>query len=285
MMKDMKSTPYYIYMLMVFSLLIVACDNYDISTSGKSQLVVEGWIDAGHFPIVKLTKTVPLTEERIDVDDLSKYVENWGKVTISDGKRTEVMVGRYDSKYNPPFIYTTYNMKGEVGKTYTIKAESRDGIVAEATTSIPSPIEITKFEIEPTDVDTLFQLVAYVSDSNKRCKLFTMVEGEQTEYYSSQIGLFDVGMIGEDGRVIVKRGRKNLDKNASPFFKRGDKVWVKLATLDDASYDFWRSFEDLVALSRVPLMPVAENLKSNVTGALGYWCGYGSKVYSVSIDF
>ena len=104
-MKDMKSTPYYIYILMVFSLLIAACDNYDISTSGKSQLVVEGWIDAGQFPIVKLTKTVPLTEERIDVDDLSKYVENWGKVTISDGKRTEVMMGRYDSKYNPPCLY------------------------------------------------------------------------------------------------------------------------------------------------------------------------------------
>jgi hypothetical protein len=48
MMKDMKSTPYYIYILMVFSLLIAACDNYYISTSGKSQLVVEGWIDAGH---------------------------------------------------------------------------------------------------------------------------------------------------------------------------------------------------------------------------------------------
>ena len=270
---------------MALSFLIAACDNYDISTSGKSQLVVEGWIDAGQFPIVKLTKTVPLTDERIDVDDLSKYVENWGKVTISDGERTEVMVGRYDSKYNPPFIYTTYNMKGEVGKTYTIKAESRDGIVAEATTSIPAPIEITKFEIEPTDVDTLFQLVAYVSDNNRHCKIFTMVEGEQTEYYSSQIGLFDVGMIGEDGRVIVKRGRHNLDKNVSPFFKRGDKVWVKLATIDDASYDFWRSFEDLVALSRVPLMPVSENLKSNVTGALGYWCGYGSEVYSVSIDF
>lgn len=284
MMKDMKSTPYYIYILMALSLLMAACDNYDISTSGKSQLVVEGWIDDGQFPIVKLTKTVPLTEERIDVDDLSKYVENWGKVTISDGEQTEVMMGRYDSKYNPPFVYTTYDMKGEVGKTYSIKAESLDGIVAEATTSIPAPIEIVRFEVEPTDVDSLFQLVAYVSDSSKRCKLFTMVEGEQTEYYSSQIGLFDVGMIGEDGRVIVKRGRNNLDKNDSPFFKRGDKVWVKLATIDDASYDFWRSFEDLVALSRVPLMPVSKNLKSNVTGALGYWCGYGAKEYCVSID-
>ena len=82
MMKDMKSTPYYIYILMALSLLMAACDNYDISTSGKSQLVVEGWIDAGHFPIVKLTKTVPLTEERIDVDDLSKYVENWSQATM-----------------------------------------------------------------------------------------------------------------------------------------------------------------------------------------------------------
>ena len=41
MMKDMKSTPYYIYVLMALSLLMAACDNYDISTSGKSQLVVK----------------------------------------------------------------------------------------------------------------------------------------------------------------------------------------------------------------------------------------------------
>ncbi|MGO5243946.1 hypothetical protein ACTQ16_01355 [Prevotella sp. LCP21S3_D2] len=39
----------------------------------------------------------------------------------------------------------------------------------------------------------------------------------------------------------------------------------------------------MLALSRIPLMPVNTNLKSNVHGALGYWQGYGSSFYEVRI--
>lgn len=273
----------HIYILIFSCLLLVGCDVLEISTSGKSQLVVEGWIDTDSFPIVKLSRTVPLSDERIDVGDLSKYVENWAKVTISDGTHTYIMRGRYDSKYNPPFIYTSYEMRGEVGKAYTIDVETPDGIKVRAFTSIPEPLEIKRFEVMPTDIDTLFQLNAYL-EGNGRCKIFTMVSGEQTEYFSSPLGIFDRGMVGTDGKVVVKRGRNNLAEKTTPYFKRGDRVYVKLCTLDDAAYDFWRSFEDLTALSGNFLMPVSSNLCSNVDGALGYWCGYGAKVYLVDID-
>ena len=90
-------------------------------------------------------------------------------------------------------------------------------------------------------------------------------------------------MIGEEGRISVKRGRDNLQKDFTPFFKENEIVRVKFSSLGEEGYAFWRSFEDMAALSRIPLMPVNSNLKSNVQGALGYWLGYGSSFYEVRI--
>ena len=90
-------------------------------------------------------------------------------------------------------------------------------------------------------------------------------------------------MIGEEGRISVKRGRDNLQKDFTPFFKENEIVRVKFSSLGEEGYAFWRSFEDMAALSRIPLMPVNSNLKSNVQGTLGYWLGYGSRYLLSSI--
>lgn len=278
----MKISRSYIVMIVLsLSFLLGGCSQ-DVSTSSQSQLVVEGWIDAGGFPVVKLTRTIPLGDDALSLDSLSRYMDRWAKVTISDGERTEVLAGRYDKKYFPPFIYTTYDMRGEEGREYSLRIEASDGKVAEARTRIPVSAKIDSFRVEPTDVDSLFQLYAYTSYRGK-CKLFTQVVGKQREMSSAELGLFDDGMIGEDGKLSVKRGRDNLQKDFTPFFKKDELVRVKLSTLTDEGYAFWRSFEDMLALSRIPLMPVNTNLKSNVHGALGYWQGYGSSFYEVRI--
>ena len=232
--------------------------------------------------MVKLTRTIPLSDDALSLDSLSRYMDRWAKVTISDGARTEILAGRYDKKYFPPFIYTTYDMRGEEGREYSLRVEASDGKVSEARTRIPVSAKIDSFRVEPTDVDSLFQLYAYTSYRGK-CKLFTQVVGKQREMSSAELGLFDDGMIGEDGKLSVKRGRDNLQKDFTPFFKKDEVVRVKLSTLTDEGYAFWRSFEDMLALSRIPLMPMNTNLKSNVHGALGYWQGYGSSFYEVRI--
>lgn len=278
----MKNSYSYIVMIVLsLSFLLGGCSQ-DVSTSSLSQLVVEGWIDAGGFPVVKLTRTIPLGDDALSLDSLSRYMDRWAKVTISDGERTEILAGRYDKKYFPPFIYTTYDMRGEEGKEYTLRVEASDGKVAEARTRIPVSAKIDSFRVEPTDVDSLFQLYAYTSYRGK-CKLFTQVVGKQREMSSAELGLFAEGMIGEDGKLSVKRGRDNLQKDFTPFFKKDEVVRVKFSTLTDEGYAFWRSFEDMLALSRIPLMPVNTNLKSNVHSALGYWQGYGSSFYEVRI--
>lgn len=267
-------------LLMLF--IIVGCGQ-DAATSRDSQLVVEGWIDAGEFPVVKLTKTVPLGHYNVELDSLSRYVERWAKVSVSDGERTEILVGRYDEKYFPPFIYTTYSMRGEVGKEYTLRVESSDGKVVEAKTTIPLPQVVDSFCVEPTDVNSLFQLYAYVI-GKQPCKFFTQVVNSQSEMYSAELGLVDADMLEGEGKISVKRGRNNLNKEYTPFFKRDEKIRVKLSTLNPEGYAFWRSFEDMIALSRLPLVGSNFNLKSNVSGAYGYWLGYGSSFYEVTIS-
>ena len=102
----MKISRSYIVMIVLsLSFLSGGCSQ-DVSTSSQSQLVVEGWIDAGGFPVVKLTRTIPLSDDALSLDSLSRYMDRWAKVTISDGERTEILAGRYDKKYFPPFIYT-----------------------------------------------------------------------------------------------------------------------------------------------------------------------------------
>ena len=270
-----------VIIVLALSFIFVGCSQ-DVSTSDESQLVVEGWIDAGGFPIVKLTKTIPLGKDELSLDSLSRYMDRWAKITISDGERTEVLAGRYDKRYFPPFIYTTYDMRGKEGREYSLRVEASDGKVAEAKTRIPVSAKIDSFRVESTDVDSLFQLYAYTSYRGK-CKLFTQTVGNQNEMYSAELGLFDDGMIGEEGRISVKRGRDNLQKDFTPFFKENEIVRVKFSSLGEEGYAFWRSFEDMAALSRIPLMPVNSNLKSNVQGALGYWLGYGSSFYEVRI--
>lgn len=262
--------------------LISGC-NEEKTTLAEKRLVVEGWIDSGEFPVVKLTRTMPLgVDHKVDIDKLSDYVERWAKVTISDGERSEVMVGRYDKNYFPPFVYTSYEMRGEVGKTYTITVETDNGERATAQTTIPEPMQLRDVCSKPADGGDGYLIYGY-TDERKKCKLFVKNYWEDKEFQSMSMGLYDSDMYTDEGKVTVKNSLTAWTEEYTPYFKKGDTVIVKVAALDDKSYDFWRSYEDMSMLSRLPMVPMTNNLKSNVQGALGYWCGYGVSTYMVVV--
>lgn len=262
--------------------LVSGC-NEEKTTLAEKRLVVEGWIDSGEFPVVKLTRTMPLgVDHKVDIDKLSDYMERWAKVTISDGERSEVMVGRYDKNYFPPFVYTSYEMRGEVGKTYTITVETDNGERATAQTTIPEPMQLRDVCSKPAAGGDGYLIYGY-TDERKKCKLFVKNYWEDKEFQSMSMGLYDSDMYTDEGKVTVKNSLTAWTEEYTPYFKKGDTVIVKVAALDDKSYDFWRSYEDMSMLSRLPMVPMTSNLKSNVHGALGYWCGYGVSVYMVVV--
>ena len=106
--------------LTVISLAVLLGCQDIVLPSYAPQIVVEGWIENGGFPVVIITTTVPVNESVKDSSDLKNHIIRWGKVSISDGEKEVILSGRKDERFFPPYIYTTSKLKGEVGKTYLL---------------------------------------------------------------------------------------------------------------------------------------------------------------------
>ncbi len=272
-------------LLLPVVLLCLSCDVGE-EDNIPSALVVEGWIDNGDFPVVKLTRTVPISGY-VQLDSLASYIEEWAKVTISDGSRTVVMMARRNDDYFPPYTYTTTEMRGETGKTYTLTVDCPDGTHAEAVTTIPPVAVVDSFATERVErADTLRQLYAYVHDDRSEEAYYKVFVADSTVgnvMMSSDMGITETSLLPADGKIAVNRGYTNLMKDYIPFFAEGLSVRVKIVRMDEVAYRFWRGYDDLLSLSRNPLFPVVNNLSSNVDGALGYWFGYGATYHELII--
>lgn len=274
------------YTLLLLSFVFVACYS-DFDSAGDSELVVEGWIDSGRFPVVVLSHTVPISDEYRPTSSLDDYIERWARVTVSDGEREVVLTGKPDNDYFPPYIYTTSDLRGVSGRTYKLTVDCPDGAHAEASTTIPAVAAIDSFAVECVpDADSLRQLYVFVGGEHRfdgYYKVFTHVQGSPYGYLPSYLGIASGRQLSSDGRIPVNPGRTNVESDFDTYFAVGDTVMVKLARIDSCAYNFWRDFEDMVTLSRNPLFPVTVNLPSNVSGALGYWFGYGSAFATVIV--
>ena len=270
--------------------LTAAACHEDGENAMPSQLVVEGWIEEGQFPVVQLMHSIPITFDYQKIDDLGQYVERWARVTISDGTREVVMAAKPDRRYMPPYIYTTSYMRGERGKSYRLKVVYGNGGYAEATTSIPAKATLDSIWIAPVaSSDTLFQIRGRITpeadsiQGEQYYKLFSSIGVNSRQYLSSYLGVVSSSMLNADREIPINKGRNNLETYFTPYYTHGDTVFIKIARIDKTAYDFWHSFEDMATLSRNPLFPMNDNLPSNINGALGYWFGYGSSFYSIVV--
>lgn len=278
--KVMRIKPTVYAILALAMSLAAACDEDTLGDS-RSELVVEGWIDSGGFPVVMLTRTVPISGDYQPLDSLQRYIERWATVRVSDGTREVTLTGTYNKEYFPPYIYTTSDMRGEPGKTYRLTVDCTDGTRAEAEAEVPCPVEVTEFSQQPSGTsDTLRQLYCHLpaGPSAPPCnyKVFVRLPGNGYGYMSAYLGITTTALLPGDGRMPVNNGRVNLEKEFTPFFTVGDTVMVKVAVVDDGAYTFWRQFEDMANLSRNPLFPVTDNMPTNIRGGMGYWFGYGA---------
>lgn len=93
----------------------------------------------------------------------------------------------------------------------------------------------------------------------------------------------------DDKRLAVPEDEIAINKslrsksNEGIYFSAEDRVRVRFCTLDETSYNYWNDFDEVTALSRNPFFSITTTIRSNVSGGLGYWAGYGATYYTVSI--
>lgn len=256
----------------------------------RPELVVEGWIEDDGFPIVIVTSTVPVTDEYIQLDSLQDHVIRWAKVSINDGENEHVLTGRVNKDYYPPYIYTSSRLRGKAGKHYALKVEY-SGRVVTAETTIPEPASLEWIRVR-SGTDGKSYMTAGLKDDpfvKNYYKVFTRVEGRDSTYESSFMGLINDEILTEGVNEINIRGEfipEYGSEDSSIYFSDKDVVHIRFCTLDKAAYDYWEDYEDVQSLSRNPFFPVNKKIRSNVSTGYGYWAGYGSVYYTVSIaDF
>jgi len=269
--------------------LLVSCTKPDIV---QPEIVLEGWIEDDGHPFVMIHNSYTASERYNSVQEV---IENktifWGKVTISKDDYSDVMTGHLDTMYLPPYYYSSVEIKGKSGNSYQIKAEY-DGQFVTATTTIPSRVEFDSISIEVID-EKRVKLMGYLQEEARADNyyvLFYRYRGDK-QYVNCFLGVVSDKEADQEGFIKIpiynNISVNNLKENVqqpSRFFALNDTLDIKLSAVDKISYEIWMDISSLSTTSSIAFMPVYKNIKTNIVGGKGYWCGYASSVYRLVLN-
>lgn len=274
--------------MIVLVAAFMSCEpDWNFANDYELEVVVEGGIGANGFAKVYLSQS-KILNSTWDSIALSKLPVMSAKVTVSDGSRTEILVGRVDKNRLPYFVYTGSQIRGEAGKAYTLTVIYRGNEIT-ARTIIPEPVLLDSIRLQPTEgCDTLYQATAYFNDPDGEVnyyKVFTQVEGKDKDYYNAFMGTFtDEILVPPVAKAEIYRGFRHTELNKyTPFFIPGEKVGICFSQITEEGFRFWSQYENEVINSGNPVFPNTTNLASNINGGLGIWIGYGMAVYQVEV--
>lgn len=263
-----------IILLLLAALLPLSCTK--TIPHSESRLVVEGWIESGGHPMVQLSESLVIeVGKEYNTVDFLESVAKWARVTVSDGDTSIVLTGVADANYFPPYVFTTSKMKGKVGKTYELRVEYKD-YVATAKTTIPEPVPLDTVYVADVK-DSLCTVVCGFTDPAKKgnnYKFFTRTEGKDARYHPSALAQTDDELLNGYTEVFLYSTLRMMEFIAMPNIRVGEEFWVKLCTMDNEAYSFWKYYE-VILYANVFNAETGTVMSGNVNGALGYWIGYG----------
>lgn len=274
-----------INILLFFSLILtLSCDDFELELPDyDSQIVVDGWIEQGKTPKVILTLSAAYFSE-IDSVSLRDLVVTRAKVVVSDGETTEILTLRPNDEYFPPYVYEGIDMRGEVGKTYTLEVIYSDEYLT-ASTTIPSPVFMDSlwFELDEGEDSLGFIWARFQDNPIERnfYRLQTKRAGIDDKYVPTFIPNYDDKLFnGEEIEFAIYKGEENpLAGEGSIHFTLGDTIFLQVNSIDEQHYEFWKAVQQEKFNAGNPLASSNAKITTNINGGLGNWGGYGSTVY------
>ena len=272
------------HLFIPFVAVLWACEPVMVESEDPHRLVVEGWMDAGGHPLVTVTWPAAAQVQDKPASSLASHVIQDAVVTVTADDGTEYrLTGQVNRNHLPPYVYTTEELTGQVGHTYTLKVIFGNH-AASGSTTIPAPVPLERLTVTPSDLaDSLYMITAYFPGPpapGLHYRFFTQIEGKDTMFYPSVLSGVDAG--NYTGSIPVTRGWQ-LGQSNKPLYYQGEVVHVRLCTMDDAAGRFWNSYDEVATLGTIPFFTSTNNARSNLTGAFGYWAGYGVSTGTVVI--
>ncbi len=291
------------YFLFLFLMIFIACEtDIDVDLPDyETKLVIEGTIENGEVPRVLITKSLPYFTT-ISSDSLfTKMIVSDAKVTVTSG-RGEMQELHFQLDTQSP-IYFSYKgtIPGEANETYTLKIEWDDKIYT-ATTSVLEPFDLDSLKLYKVgESDTVGSVRFQLSDDPYRSNYYQFfVKVKHGSRFTDRLWVFTIPLVFDDATFngmtfnyeVLRATPSTLFAAAlseeerreyyRPYYKPGDTVIVKYASMDYTSYRFWSTAMSEISFGQNVFMsppPIMTNLKCN-TGekVLGIWCGYAGKL-------
>lgn len=263
-------------------LLFANCTKDEVVTHESPVLVVEGWIEDGQHPHVLISSTIEPSFTPQDINSLEDNILHWAKVTISDGEQEVILTGKYDQNYLPPYVYSTSEIIGKTGGTYILNIDYGD-YHASATTTIPEMVPISSLTQQKKEgSDSLYSVVLEFDepqDTKNYYQIFTCKGANAKQPLPAYLGIMSDEVLDSHVKANVYPSQTVLEySDYDLYFHKGDCVCIRLSSIDEKSYSFWRNHSDAKTFGNNFLMPYTQNLNSNIQGGYGFWCGYGSDI-------
>ena len=286
----------FLIILSILTIGFTSCEkNIDVDfPPGDTPYVIEGYIENGTVPIISISRGISFLSSITSTDFNNLFVNN-AVVSISvDGGAPILMT---PINFGGATIYTNLSLSGEVGKRYDLLVQV-DGKTFTATTSIlaPRPLDSLVYKqaegLKGTE-DSLVELTAWYSDpieSENYSRMLTKKNSEAFYDVAFNSVYNDFIINGQQVSFTVFGGKQSLQNNDSAdfsqygYFKRGDTVYVKWASIDKNQYDFWNTFEAQSGSFGNPFSPTVL-IKSNIkgSGGIGIWASYGASLDTIII--
>ena len=271
-------------------LLFAACDNDYLELNNAEELVVEGWIESGHAPVVLVSSTLPVSSTPQPVTDISEHILRYAEVYIEHNGEREYLTARLTDRFVIKNYFTSPSLRGIPGDTYHLHVKWMD-FEASAVCTIPEPTAIDSVYFEKAIDDTTYVAKMIFHNDPKDRKLyqtFLRTGQESNAYMAVSFTTLDGTLLDS---VVVETFTKPVKfpnfvssseiETKDIHFHPGDIVALKLATIEQPMFEFWKEFANQDNSAGGVLSPF-KNVKGNVNGAIGYWAGYGIDIREVT---
>ncbi|RDC63177.1 hypothetical protein AHMF7616_01778 [Adhaeribacter pallidiroseus] len=293
--------------------MLISCEE-DIAidlAAGEEKFVVQGHIEQNAPPYVILSRSIPVFGSAVTEAFVNAIVHR-AAITIRSAGRVyplqEVLLTSLPTdqqqiiseqfgfplpiETNSPLakvtVYTSPDLKGEIGNTYHLQITA-EGKTLSATTTIPTPTPVDSLWFRPhpnPKNDSLVTLWYRYPDPDtlgNNVRFFTSRPSEPFYPGYQASVLTDEFVNGRTIEFPLERGypkSAKVDLETYSYFKKGDTVRLKWAAIDYQHYQFWFTLEADRASNGNPF-GFPTTVRSNVTGGLGIWGGYGVSRHTV----
>ncbi|TCJ19039.1 DUF4249 domain-containing protein [Flaviaesturariibacter flavus] len=290
----------HLFFLLLGATLLAGCEkNVDFPLQDAApKLVVEATIENGQPPLVFLTRSLHYFST-FSPELLANSFVHGATVEISNGTGTyrlrEYTVRADTTNYFVSF-YTVDSsslgniLLGQLQTDYSLRIIA-DGEEYTAQTRIPAitkRIDSLWWRPHPRDSsDGKVQIMGKVTDPpgyGDYGRYWTRRNSEP--YWPGRNSVFDDLVV--DGTTYTLPIDPGIDRNSSDGFEErafriGDTMTVKLANIDRATYDFWRTMEYTYQSVGNPFSSPTRVLSNISNGALGYFGGYAAQYRTIII--